>query len=208
MSYTESHLLPDERIKYQTHLHWFPFLPAYLLASLFVVAGFAGLVAEATWLAIAGFGIAIPIFIWLYITRTTSEFSVTDRRVIIKVGFIRRRTLETMLGKVETIGVEQSLIGRLFDFGTIVVMGTGGTKEPFRNIADPLEFRRQVQTEISNADDEDDGERAVARVDSVPALAHPEKTRDERECPYCAELILKKARVCKHCDREVQPLSA
>ena len=141
MSYTESHLLPDERIKYQTHLHWFPFLPAYLGASLLALVGVAGLVAETPWLAITGFGLAVPIFLWLYITRSTSEFSVTDRRVIIKVGWIRRRTLETMLGKVETIGVEQSLIGRVFDFGTIVVMGTGGTKEPFRNIAVQARYR-------------------------------------------------------------------
>lgn len=205
MSYTESHLLPDERIKYQTHLHWFPFLPAYLGASLLALVGVAGLVAETPWLAITGFGLAVPIFLWLYITRSTSEFSVTDRRVIIKVGWIRRRTLETMLGKVETIGVEQSLIGRVFDFGTIVVMGTGGTKEPFRNIADPLEFRRQVQTEISNAEDED--EPSGSRDDVAGSLP-AERVRDERECPHCAELILKKARVCKHCDREVEPLSA
>lgn len=205
MSYTESQLLPGERIKYQGHLHWFPFLPAYLAGGIFAAAALAGLFTETWWLAILGLVVAVPIFVWTYITRSTSEFSVTDRRVVIKTGWIQRRTLETILEKVETIGVEQSFIGRLFDFGTIIVMGTGGTGEPFRNIARPLEFRRQVQSSVSSADDR--SRVAVPEGASpVPGVASSVKAREERECPYCAELILKKARVCKHCQREVQAL--
>ena len=198
MSYTESHLLPGEKITYGGRLHWFPFLPAYLLGGAFVLIAVAGVVAETWWLTIAGLAVAIPTFVWAYITKATSEFSITNKRVVIKVGFIKRRTLETMLSKVETIGVEQSLLGRVFDFGTIVVVGTGGTQEPFHNLADPLEFRRQVQSEVSAADSLDDGAPASS-------LAKP---RDERECPWCAELILKKARVCKHCGRDVEAVSA
>src|SRR6185369_4260690 len=82
----------------------------------------------------------------------SSEFAVTDKRVIIKVGWIRRRTLETMLAKVEGVGVDQTLTGRMLGFGTITVTGTGGTKEEFDRIADPLEFRRQVQSAISAVD--------------------------------------------------------
>ena len=193
MSYSESHLLPGETIKYRGRLHWLPFLPAYLLGALFTAIGVAGLVMQTWWLAIAGFAVAIPAFVWIYIAKVTSEFCVTDQRVIIKVGFIRRRTVETMLGKVETIGVEQSLIGRVFDFGTMLVVGTGGTQDKFHNIADPLEFRRQVQAEAS----------ALEAADDVPVAA----ARNERECPHCAEMILKKARVCKHCGRDVEPLT-
>ncbi len=199
MSYTESHLLPGEKITYQGGLHWFPFLAAYLLGAVFTLIGLAGVFAETWWLTIVGLAVAVPTFISTYITKSTSEFSITNKRVVIKVGFIKRRTLETMLSKVETIGVEQSLIGRLFDFGTIVVVGTGGTKEPFRNIGDPLEFRRQVQAQVS-ADD---------ALDDTPVNgALPAKPRDERECPFCAELILKKARVCKHCGRDVAAVTA
>jgi uncharacterized membrane protein YdbT with pleckstrin-like domain len=193
MSYSESHLLPGETIKYRGRLHWLPFLPAYLLGAFFTVVGVAGLIMQTWWLAIVGFAVAIPTFVWIYIAKVTSEFCVTDQRVIIKVGFIQRRTVETMLGKVETIGVEQSLIGRLFDFGTMLVVGTGGTQDKFHNIAEPLEFRRQVQAEAS----------ALEAADDVPVAA----TRDERECPHCAEMILKKARVCKHCGRDVEPLT-
>ena len=80
-----------------------------------------------------------------YINFTSSEFGVTNRRVLIKVGFIRRRSLELLLSKVEGIGVDQGIPGRIFGYGTIIVTGTGGTKEPFRNITAPMEFRKTVQ---------------------------------------------------------------
>jgi uncharacterized membrane protein YdbT with pleckstrin-like domain len=80
-----------------------------------------------------------------YINYTSSEFGVTNRRVLIKVGFVRRRSLELFLQKLEGIGVDQGILGRIFGYGTITVTGTGGTKEVFRAIAAPLEFRRMVQ---------------------------------------------------------------
>jgi hypothetical protein len=203
MSYTESQLLPGERIKYQGHLALLPFLPAYILGGILAVAGVTGIGLKIWPLAIAGFALAIPVLAWTYITQTSSEFSITDRRVVIKVGWIQRRTLETMLAKVETIGVQQTLMGRLLGYGTIVVMGTGGTKESFRNIADPLEFRRQVQTQITSADDR--GRVAIPEGVPTPGTSSI-NVREERECPYCAELILKKARVCKHCQRDVEAL--
>ena len=79
----------------------------------------------------------------------TSEFAVTNKRVLVKVGFISRHTLELLLSKVETIGVDQSILGRILGYGTIVVIGTGGTREPFKAIADPLGFRHQVQGQTS-----------------------------------------------------------
>ena len=79
----------------------------------------------------------------------SSEFAVTNKRVVIKVGFINRKTLEMVLTKVETIRVDQSILGRVLNYGTIVVTGTGGTNEPFTAIANPLEFRRQVQARTS-----------------------------------------------------------
>jgi uncharacterized membrane protein YdbT with pleckstrin-like domain len=69
--------------------------------------------------------------------------------VIVKVGLIHRHTLELVLAKVETVGVDQSILGRIFNFGTIIVTGTGGTQEPFKDIADPIGFRKQVQRELS-----------------------------------------------------------
>lgn len=74
----------------------------------------------------------------------SSEFAVTNKRVIIKVGTMQRHTLEVLLQRVEGVGVDQGVLGSMLGFGSITVSGTGGSKEGFDHIADPLEFRRQV----------------------------------------------------------------
>jgi hypothetical protein len=113
-----------------------------------------------------------------------------------------------MLSKVEGINVEQSLVGRMLGYGSIIITGTGGTQEPFRNIGSPFEFRRQVQAQVSAAEDY----RAPARVMEPPAYVPPvyvppaSTVREERDCPYCAERVLARARVCKHCGRDIEPI--
>ena len=95
-----------------------------------------------------GGGLFVIALAWafaVWIRYVSSEFAVTDKRVIIKIGLLHRRTLEMLLIKVEAISVDQSIAGRIFGYGTIVVVGTGGTREAFENIASPLEFRRAVQ---------------------------------------------------------------
>jgi len=199
MGYVERHLLPGEQVKHRAHLHKI----IYLLPGLFALAASLGAaVAFVEHIPILGGALlvaaAIPL-VWITVEYRSSEFAVTDKRVIVKVGWIQRRTLETMLGKVEGVGVDQSVTGRLLGFGTITVTGTGGTKEQFANIANPLEFRRQVQAQISAGDEA----RSVLAAGAPPLAAQP---RDERDCPFCAERILVRARVCKHCGREVEPL--
>ena len=127
----------------------------------------------------------------LFRSFVTSVFVVTDQRVLIKVGWIQRRSLETLLAKIEGIVVEQGLGGRLFGYGNIIVTGTGGTHERFDMIADPMQFRKHVQEQIAS------GQRMRGPAEALPPM------RDERDCPYCAERILVKANVCKHCGREV-----
>lgn len=82
----------------------------------------------------------------------SSEFGVSTKRVLMKTGFISRHSLETLLSKVESISVYQGMMGRLFGFGSIIISGTGGSKEFFFGIRDPMEFRRQVQEQISKAE--------------------------------------------------------
>jgi uncharacterized membrane protein YdbT with pleckstrin-like domain len=91
----------------------------------------------------------IPLAITSLIARATSEFAVTNKRVLIKTGWIRRHSLETLLTKIESIRAEQSVLGRMLDYGTIISSGTGGSKEPFHKIAEPMIFRRRVQDQIS-----------------------------------------------------------
>jgi uncharacterized membrane protein YdbT with pleckstrin-like domain len=69
---------------------------------------------------------------------------VTDHRVIYKRGIVGRYTIEMARSKVESVDVVQSFLGRVFNFGTILVRGTGGTLEPFRDVEDPLRLRSAI----------------------------------------------------------------
>jgi uncharacterized membrane protein YdbT with pleckstrin-like domain len=198
MSYIKSQLLPGEEIKYRGHLHRIIFAPAWF----FILLALPALVIASSsgdWPVF--YALAIPALIaytWAKVIYTTSEFAITNKRVVIKVGWLRRRTVETMLGKVEGINVDQSVIGRLLGYGSIVITGTGGTAEPFRNIGAPFEFRRQVQAQVSAAEDQ---KGPIRSLEGAPA-----PMREERDCPYCAERVLARARVCKHCGREIEPI--
>ena len=148
MSYVEKHLMPGEQIEYRTNLHWLVFVvPILLLIAaiwLFSLGGnIAKILAYILMVGVLGTGLSAVI------ERRTSEFAVTNKRVLIKTGLIRRRSLETLLSKIESIEVAQSLLGRILGFGTIVISGTGGSKESFHKIADPMMFRRRVQEQIA-----------------------------------------------------------
>jgi len=217
VSYIKSQLLPGEEIKYRGHLHRSIFAPAFSFAVTAVLAFVIVLQSGDLPVFWGLVGAAIVSYIWALVLYTTSEFVVTNKRVVIKVGWLRRRTVETMLSKVEGINVEQSLLGRILGYGSIIITGTGGSQEPFRNIGSPFEFRRQVQAQVSAAEEYRAPPRAaeayvppppayVPRTAYVPPPPTPVSVREERDCPYCAERVLARARVCKHCGRDIEPL--
>ena len=150
MSYVNRVLEPGERVLYSTTLHWRSLLPAIafltagvscLIASLWarpgyqqpirIVAAFFGALAIASWLPAA-------------MQRICSEFVITDRRVILKRGVFARHTIEMNRTKVESVDVDQRLLGWIMDCGTVIVRGTGGALEPIRNIAHPVRFRTYI----------------------------------------------------------------
>jgi membrane protein YdbS with pleckstrin-like domain len=148
--------MDGEQVFYRARRHWTIFGGGIF----FLCAGVIVFVATRFWegdervrtagvvvLALGGLA-ALVKAIPAWIDRATSEFAVTNKRVIIKVGWIKRRSLETLLTKVEGIEVNQGICGRVFDYGTIVITGTGGSKEPFERIGAPLVFRRKVQEQI------------------------------------------------------------
>lgn len=193
MSYVEQHLLPGEHIIHRARLHKIVYIVPVIAALLMIAVAATAFANDQPALIVGALALALGPLIWAQIVYTSSEFAVTDKRVIIKVGFVQRRTLETLLTKVEGIEVNQGIIGRLLDYGTIIVTGTGGTRETFANISAPLEFRRQVHAQVTSG--------AVGGG----AVAAP---RDERDCPFCAERILARAKICKHCGREVETTPA
>jgi uncharacterized membrane protein YdbT with pleckstrin-like domain len=202
MSYLDDHLLTGERIVYRARLHWIIFGASIAVVALGLVLA---IVLQSTqhdywYLGIALAGIGLLLAIGPAIRYLSSEFAVTDKRVLAKHGFIERESIETLLTKIEAIGVDQGIIGRLLDYGSITITGTGGTEESFPRISSPLEFRRQIQSQVVALEER----RGEQTGEAKPR--EPEGPRVERDCPYCAERILARARVCKHCGRDVVPV--
>jgi len=144
MGYVDENLTADEAIVYRTRLHWVIYVgPAVLLV--LAISQYGSDVP-----AIGGVFCALGVFWGLLamLDMFSSEFAVTDKRLIFKTGVVSRKTIELMLQKVESIRVDQSLLGRAMGYGTITVVGTGGTRNPFSRIEAPLDFRRAAQAQI------------------------------------------------------------
>lgn len=152
MSYLQRILQPGETLHYVGRLHWIVYLPGLVLFAIAVALAAAIVAANhlgnfVPYLLIALDLVMLVSLLTLLaaaVRRWTTEIAVTDRRVIFKRGLIRRHTIEMNMDKVETVDVDQSLVGRLLGYGDIVVRGTGSSIEPFRKIAAPLDFRNQV----------------------------------------------------------------
>jgi len=146
MSYIDRHLMLGERVVYRTRLHWVVFLPSaisLLAAAIILIA--TPEVSALGWVLV---GVAIVTGISALVNYCASEFGVTNKRVWAKLGLIQRSSFETLLTKVEGIQVDQSIWGRLLGYGSIVVSGTGGSKEHFHKMSNPLEFRTKVSEQI------------------------------------------------------------
>jgi uncharacterized membrane protein YdbT with pleckstrin-like domain len=152
MSYVRSVLQPNEKILIIGKLHWILYVPALLALMVVITLAVAkyrfedGLTLHYLFLvAIALFGgITVVCFVRAWFVRWITEFAVTDRRVIYKRGFISRHSVEMNLDKIESVDVDQSLLGRLFNYGTIHVLGTGQGIESLRLISAPLALRNAI----------------------------------------------------------------
>lgn len=143
----EGNLRADEKEVHRSKLHWIVFVgPA-----VFSIPGFLFLAGPKE-IAPVGFfflGIALIWALFALASSKTSEFVVTNKRVLMKVGIIQRQSLEILLKQVESIAVHQGILGRIFGYGSITIVGTGGTKETFHRIEAPLLFRRKIQEQIA-----------------------------------------------------------
>ncbi len=153
-SFVAQGLTVNEHIVFYTKLHRVIFITPLAWGTLGLVSVLGSVTTDASavndsWVASApGLVIALLSLMWLtvrYVEYRTSEFAITTQRIVLKVGVLKTRSLELLLPQIEGIAVEQSLVGRFWDYGTLVVGGTGGTKESFKRIAHALEFRRRVQ---------------------------------------------------------------
>ena len=154
-AYTAATLQPNERPLHQTTIHWMALSGSVIGAtlSLIVIVPIAIFAAWRdfywAWLLLV---LPAGILLAAVVTVKTSELVITDRRVLIKVGFIQRRTFEMFISKIESVAVYQSMLGRLFDYGTVEIRGTGGSSESFATIAAPLPFRDAIQLVQSSSE--------------------------------------------------------
>ena len=162
MTYVRSNLVSGETVIYETRLHWVVMFWHVVVGSLLLALPGALLLyyaltqkgieprtlqlMEAAAIALLVCGLIVILMGML--RRNATEMAVTNRRVVIKSGLLSRKTIEMLLAKVESIEVSESAAGRLLGYGSIVVIGTGGTPEPFHKVAHPLEFRNRVQQQI------------------------------------------------------------
>jgi uncharacterized membrane protein YdbT with pleckstrin-like domain len=125
-SYVEGALVKDERIVHVGHISLWSMWHLFALGLLLLPA----------------FGLGLVVWIVAWVRYKSTELAITTKRVIVKVGFIRRSTVEININKVESIQVDQAILGRMFNFGTLVIAGAGTPQAPVAGISAPMEFRK------------------------------------------------------------------
>lgn len=127
-SYVHGTLIKDEKVLHEARISLWTQLPLILLGLLLLSA----------------YGVGIILWVIAFIRYKTTELAITNKRVIAKFGFISRNTIEMNLAKVESIQVHQGILGRIFNFGSLVISGAGNPQAPVPGVANPMEFRRMA----------------------------------------------------------------
>ena len=146
-NYIDQNLARDEKVIVKAQVTWLSQFWYLLFGGLFVLMAlpsknFVFFLIGVIFIAIA----AIHVI--------TTELALTNRRIIAKSGLIRRNTIELKVNRVESLGVDQGVLGRIFNFGSITVKGVGGSNAPIPYIARPMEFRQQVNNHLNELDDQ------------------------------------------------------
>ena len=143
IAYVKKNLMPNESLIFQGKPHWAMFFPAWFIVG---VIGLFMNFSFVPWIFL--FIIILLSEITIFIRYISSEYAITNQRVVMKVGLIQRQSFEIFLSKIEGSYVDQSIFGRMFNFGTIVINGIGGGKNVFDYVPDPLKFRNLIQGEV------------------------------------------------------------
>jgi uncharacterized membrane protein YdbT with pleckstrin-like domain len=143
-SYVETIVGPGEQVLYVGKVSLWSITASLVGGVLLIVIG-AGLAMGHPLGALVSL-LGILVIAIALIRRASTELAVTTHRVIAKFGFISRSTIEINLAKIESVRVEQSVPGRIFNYGSIIVTGTGSTMDPIPFIADPIRFRQAIQS--------------------------------------------------------------
>ncbi len=169
-SYVERAMQKDEKVLYMAQLHWIIYKGSLFYLILGGLMGHFGgwfgslLFGEGDWagyvqtyvkyvaLGIVGLG-ALQVF-FTYIRQISTELVITNQRVIAKHGFIATTSYELMMSKVEGATIDQSVMGRVFGYGTLMVKGTGGGISPIDHVADPYRFHAVLMDALRDVHEE------------------------------------------------------
>ena len=165
MSYLQKQLLPDERIIHIATLHWIIFVPGLSLTLIGGTGGFfsydlVGLFLGPSMVPLLGriisgvslvFALAgLGLLLGALVRQSATELAITNRRLIAKYGFISRSTFEIMINRVTGVNFDQSIMGRVFGYGTVLVHGAGGDVSPFDIVANPQLFQRALMDAVEH----------------------------------------------------------
>jgi uncharacterized membrane protein YdbT with pleckstrin-like domain len=154
MSYVARTLGPHERIQFRTSYHWLVWFGSALLVAPAVAVALAAYPFNALDYAyLSLIVIPVPIGLYYFARAMLVEIVVTNERFAYKTGLVAFRTEEIGLDNVETIGVEQSILGRLFGYGTITIHGTGHESIAINMVNDPIGLRRHIPMAQEIADE-------------------------------------------------------
>ena len=149
--YVDKILQPGEKVLYSTNAHWMFYLPAIAAAFVALVllilsrtTPVDGLVMLCLAAAAVAAIVALFCTVKAWFHRLTTETDVTDRRVVHKSGFVKRHTFEMALDKIESVDVDQSIMGRILNYGDVTIMGVGEGRQKIDTIASPLAFRNAI----------------------------------------------------------------
>jgi uncharacterized membrane protein YdbT with pleckstrin-like domain len=137
-SYIEDSLIKDEKIEYRAHISLWSLAPLILIGIILLFSFFIGIIC----------------FVMAFIQYKSTEIAITNKRIIAKFGFISRRTIEINLPKVESVQVGQGVLGRMFNYGSLIISGAGSPKALIPGIANPMEFRKTFNQMVEDANKE------------------------------------------------------
>ena len=155
MSYVQRVLQPGEQIRHISSTHWILYWPGAGVALLAVIAWWFSETMRLTgfwrYTAYALAVVAVVLLVQQWFQWWVTEIAVTNRRVIYKKGLVRRQTNEMNMDKVESVQIDQSILGRMLDFGNVTILGTGEGFEMLHTIASPMELRNSITATPHNA---------------------------------------------------------
>jgi len=185
-SYLETTLSNGESILLETKISLFPYLIRFIFGGLMLVAALAALGLPNSGPAFVVLAVLAVALIGTPLLRyLTNELALTNKRVVARFGIISLSTLEIRLDKIESVSVQQTLFGRLFGYGSVIVRGTGGSQDPMPNIPDPVQFRTKFASALESA------QRGSVVTPVLSSIA--------RHCTNCGSANTTGGRFCSNC---------